>query len=102
VIVYVVDVVGFTGVDPCGETFPTPGSIVRSVAFVDDHESDTGCPALTSSGEALIVTVGCGVGAGVGAGGVAATCFLHPAANPRSTMTPDMITALRKLRTFIK
>src|SRR5580700_1585332 len=58
VIVYVVDVVGFTGVDPCGETFPTPGSIDKSTALVDDHESVTVPPEFTDSGEALIVTVG--------------------------------------------
>src|SRR6185437_4509122 len=66
------------GVEPCGATLPTPGSIERSVAFVDDHESVTDCPELTVSGDALMVTVGCGVGAGAGAGGVAATCFCNP------------------------
>jgi hypothetical protein len=48
-----------------------------------------------------MVTVGCGAGAGGAAGGIAATCFLHPAANPRTNMNPESSTALRRLRTFI-
>src|SRR6202034_4542179 len=80
VIVYVVDCVGFTGVEPCGETFPTPGSMSRSVALVEDQESVTVPPGLTEDGEAFNVTVGCNAGAGGDAGGVAATFFLQPPA----------------------
>jgi hypothetical protein len=58
VIVYVVDSLGFTGVDPCGATLPTPGSMSRSVALVEDHDSVTVWPARIEAGAAFSVTVG--------------------------------------------
>ena len=58
VIVYVVDVPGLTDVEPCGATLPTAGSIVRSVALVEDHDKFAVCPEVTVAGLAFSVTVG--------------------------------------------
>src|ERR1700723_1033082 len=96
VIVNVVDCVGFTGVEPCGETLPTPGSMSRSVAFVDDHESVTVPPGLTDDGEAFSVTVGCKAGAGAAAGGVPATFFLQPPAIKTRVTRPNSSVSLRR------
>jgi hypothetical protein len=100
VIVNVVDSVGFTGVDPCSATFPTPGSISASVASVEVQLSVTVSPLFTEVGEALSVTVGCAeVGAGAGAVCEVATCFLQPPKNPRIAMNPSANVIDRELRT---
>ena len=41
VTVYVVDCEGLTVAEPCAATWPTEGSKVMEVAFVDDHVSVT-------------------------------------------------------------
>src|SRR5277367_170846 len=100
VIVYVVDSVGFTGVDPCNATFPTPGSISASVASVEVQLSVTVSPLFTEAGEAFSVTVGCAeVGAGAGAVCDVATCFLQPPKNPSIAMNPNANVIGRELRT---
>jgi hypothetical protein len=97
---YVVDSVGVTGVEPSTATLPTLGSMLKSVAFVDDHVRFTLAPGFTVVGDAVSVTVGCAVGAGVAwAGGTEATCFLQP---PTIATTPTKdsdktIAAFRKL-----
>jgi len=56
---------------------PTPGSMSRSVAFVDVQLSVTVSPLFTELGEAFSVTVGCAVGCGaacVAAGLQPASC----------------------------
>ncbi len=70
VIVYVVDAVKVTFVEPSGATLPTPGDKFNSVAFVDDQFRLTASPDLTNVEDALSVTVGrAGAGAGAGTGG---------------------------------
>src|SRR5579862_8407845 len=61
---YVVDSVGVTGVEPSTATLPTLGSMLTSVALVDDHVRLTLAPGLTVEGDAFNVIVGCPVGAG--------------------------------------
>src|SRR5580704_10274928 len=98
VIVYVVDWVGVTGVEPSGATFPTPGPMSRSVAFVDDHSDVAVCPGVTARGEAFSVTVGCAAGgAGVRAGGDVATCFLHPPTNEARVTSAKSSPSLRNV-----
>jgi hypothetical protein len=81
VIVYVVDVVGFTGVEPVTATLPTPGSMSASVASVDCQLNFTVSPGFAVLGDALIETVGCGAVAGGGGCDLpTATVFLHPPA----------------------
>jgi hypothetical protein len=82
----VVDSVGVTGVEPSTATLPTLGSMLTSVALVDDHVRLTLAPGFTVVGDAFNVIVGCPVGAGiVWAGGTEATCFLQP---PTIATTP--------------
>jgi hypothetical protein len=98
VIVYVVDVVGTTGVEPCGATLPTPGSMSRSVALVDDHASVTVWPEFTDVGEAFSVTVGCVVtGAGAAAGGLEATFFWQPPMNAANAKKLNKSVDFRRL-----
>src|ERR1700693_396709 len=98
VIVEVVDSVGVTGVEPSGATFPTPGPMSRSVAFVEDHRSVAVCPGFIDPGEAFRGTVGCAAGrAGVRAGGDAATCFLHPPTNEARVTSPTSSPSLRNV-----
>jgi hypothetical protein len=79
--VYVVEVCGFTGVEPVTATLPTPGSMSASVASVDCQFSVTVSPAFAELGDALIDTVGCAVVAGGGGCDLpTATVFLHPPA----------------------
>src|SRR5271156_4228166 len=100
VIVYVVESVGFTGVDPCSATLPTPGSMSASVASVEVQLSVTVSPLFTVVGVAFSVTVGCAeVGAGAGAGCDVATCFLQPPKNPSTAMKPNANVSCRELRT---
>jgi hypothetical protein len=83
---YVVDSVGVTGVEPSTATLPTLGSMLTSVALVDDHVRFTLAPGFTVVGDAVNVIVGCALGAGiVWAGGTEATCFLQP---PTIATTP--------------
>jgi len=78
------------GVEPCAVTFPTPGSMSRSVAFVDVQLSVTVSPLFTELGEAFSVTVGCAVGCGAACvGGRLATCFLQPPARAMKATTPS-------------
>jgi hypothetical protein len=58
VTVYVVDWEGLTVAEPCAAMWPTEGSKVMEVAFVDDHVSVTGWPAWAEAGEALRATLG--------------------------------------------
>src|SRR5271154_5477884 len=102
VIVYVVDSVGFTGVEPCNATLPTPGSISASVASVDVQLSVTVSPLFTDVGDALSETVGCAdVGAGAAVGCELATCFLQPPRNPKTAINPNANVICRELRTCI-
>src|SRR6204780_2512407 len=90
VMVKVVDCVGLDGVEPCAVTFPTPGSISRSVAFVDAQLRVTVSPLFTELGEAFSVTVGCPVGCGAASvGGWLATCFLQPPAKDTKATSPS-------------
>ena len=71
-------------------TFPTPGSISRSVAFVDVQLRVTVSPLFTELGEAFSVTVGCPVGCGAASvGGWLATCFLQPPAKDTKATSPS-------------
>jgi hypothetical protein len=58
VIVYVVDSVGVTVVEPCGVTAPTSGAIETFVASAVVHVSFTDSPLLMESRSALIDAVG--------------------------------------------
>src|ERR1700678_2877225 len=90
VIVYVVESVGFTGVEPCTATLPTPGSISASVASVEVHERVVESPLLMVEGDAESVTVGCAAGAGAAfVGGAGRTCFLKPPTNAKTVATPS-------------
>src|SRR5271156_862354 len=87
----VVELVGFTGVEPCTATLPTAGSISASVASVEVHERGVESPLLIVEGDAESVTVGCAA-AGAGAacvGGTLATCFLQPPMNTKTVATPN-------------
>jgi hypothetical protein len=93
-----VEVVGTTGVEPCGATLPILGSMSRSVALVDDHASVTVWPEFTDVGEAFSVTVGCAViGAGAAAGGVEATFFWQPPMNAANVIKLNKSADFRKL-----
>jgi hypothetical protein len=70
---YVVDSVGVTAVEPSGATLPTPGERFKSVAFVEVQLSVTAVPLCTNFEEALMVTVGAG-DAGAGGTGTAGAC----------------------------
>ena len=84
-----------------GATLPTPGSMLRSVAFVDVHESVTASPGLTVAGDALSVTVGsAAAGAGAAAGGVDATFFLQPPTTAAKATNPSNNAILRKLPVY--
>src|SRR5580698_3514145 len=88
--VKVVELVGFTGVEPCTATLPTPGSISASVASVEVHVRVVEPPLSIVAGDAESVTVGCAA-AGAGAacvGGVLATCFLQPPTKAKNVATP--------------
>src|ERR1700723_967784 len=100
VIVYVVESVGFTGVEPCSATLPTPGSISASVASVDVQLSVTVSPLLTDVGEAFSETVGCADdGGGADDGREPATCFLQPPRNPKTAINPNANVICREPRT---
>jgi hypothetical protein len=91
VMVKVVELVGFTGVEPCTATLPTLGSMSASVASVEVHERVVESPLLIVEGDAESVTVGCAA-AGAGAacvGGALATCFLQPPMNAKTEATPN-------------
>lgn len=64
VIVYVVELVGFTTIEPCGPTEPTLGKMLRSVAFVEVHVRVDEPPAEMNAGFACSETVGRGGGGG--------------------------------------
>src|SRR5580658_3648367 len=88
--VKVVELLGFTGVEPCTATLPTPGSISASVASVEVHERVVESPLLMVEGDAESVTVGCAAGAGAACvGGAVATCFLQPPTNAKTVATPS-------------
>src|SRR5271155_3676826 len=90
-IVKVVELAGFTGVEPCTATLPTAGSMSASVASVEVHERVVESPLLICEGHAESFTVACAA-AGAGAacvGGALATCFLQPPMNAKTVATPN-------------
>src|SRR5215472_5357955 len=76
VMVYVVESVGVTLVEPCGATVPTSGATVSCVALVEDQLNVEVSPLLMDVGLACRVTVGCAAGGGAAGGGACATGFL--------------------------